>query len=69
MVRQYKKNIGRQVKIITSFDDQKNTVEGVLENVNDATLTLTTNEKQEKSFALNDIREAYVLPQFKKRAG
>jgi hypothetical protein len=44
-------------------------VEGVLENVNDATLTLTTNEKQEKSFALNDIRGAYVLPQFKKRTG
>jgi ribosome maturation factor RimP len=69
MVRQYKKNIGRQVKIVTSVDDQKNAVEGVLENVNDATLTLTTNEKQEKSFALNDIREAYVLPQFKKRTG
>ena len=30
MVRQYKKNIGRQVKIVTSVDDQNNAVEGVL---------------------------------------
>lgn len=63
MVRQYKKNIGRQIKIVSSVDDQKS--EGVLQNVNDTTLTLTTKEKLEKSFALNDIREAYVLPQFK----
>ena len=62
-VRHYKKNIGRQVKIISSVDDQKS--EGVLQNVNDTTVTLTTKEKLEKSFALNDIREAYVLPQFK----
>ncbi len=66
MVRQYKKNIGRQVKIVSSVDDQKSAiVEGVLQNVNDTTLTLTTKETQEKSFALNDIREAYVLPRFK----
>ena len=64
-VRQYKKNIGRQVKIISSADDQKNAVEGVLQDVNEATLTLRTKEKQERSFALNEIREAYVLPQFK----
>lgn len=64
-VRQYKKNIGRQVKIISSADDQKNAVEGVLQDVNEATLILKTKEKQEKSFALNEIREAYVLPQFK----
>jgi ribosome maturation factor RimP len=65
MVRQYKKNIGRQVKIVSSVDDQKSAMEGVLQDVNDTTLTLTTKEKQEKSFALNDIREAYVLPRFK----
>ena len=64
-IRQYKKNIGRKVKIVSSVDDQKNAVEGIIQNVNDTTLTLTTKEKQEKSFALDDIREAYVLPQFK----
>ncbi len=63
--RQFKKNIGRQFRIISSGDNQKNTTEGILQDVNETTLTLVTKDKKEKFFALNNVQEAYVLPQFK----
>ncbi len=63
--RQYRKNTGRHVRIVSSVDGKTSVTEGVLQGVSETTLTLTTKEKQEKSFALTDIQEAYVLPQFK----
>jgi len=65
LLRQYKKNIGRQVKIISSLGGQPTAAEGTLQAVSETTVTLATKEKQEKSFALDEIQEAYVLPQFK----
>ncbi|MGA7160499.1 MAG: ribosome maturation factor RimP [Bacteroidota bacterium] len=63
--RQFIKNIGRQLKIISSDDSGKNATEGILQNANESTLTLVTRDKGERIFALNDIQEAYVLPKFK----
>ena len=63
--RQFKKNVGRQLKIISLGDTQKTATEGILEDVSETTLTLLTRNEGEKFFALNDIQEAYVLPQFK----
>lgn len=65
LVRQFRKNIGRRFKIIAPVENQKTATEGILREASETTLTLITNEKQERSFALNDIQEAYVLPQFK----
>lgn len=61
--RQFRKNIGRQLKIITNAHSEPLT--GVLEGVTVASLTLSTGEKQSVSLALEDIRETYVLPRFK----
>jgi ribosome maturation factor RimP len=65
LARQYKKNIGRRVKIVSLSAGSQTASEGILQAVTETTLTLATKEKQEQSFALNEIREAYVLPQFK----
>ena len=65
LVRQFRKNIGRRFKIIAPVENQKTATEGILREASETTLTLITNEKQERFFALNDIQEAYVLPQFK----
>jgi ribosome maturation factor RimP len=65
LVRQFRKNIGRRFKIIAPVENQKTATEGILQEASETTLTLITNDKQERSFALNDIQEAYVLPQFK----
>jgi len=65
LARQYKKNIGRRVKILSVSAGSQTEAEGILHAVNETTLTLTTKEREEQSFVLDEIREAYVLPQFK----
>ncbi len=64
-VRQYTKNVGRRMKIISHSADRQIVTEGILQTVKDGTLVLTTKEEPEKIFAIEEIREAYVLPQFK----
>ena len=63
--RQFNKNIGRQLKIISSVDNRKTATEGILQTAGESTLTLVTRDGGERIFALNDIQEAYVLPKFK----
>jgi ribosome maturation factor RimP len=61
--RQFRKNIGRQLRIITNANSEPLT--GILEEVTETSLTLSTGEKQSVPLALKDIRETYVLPRFK----
>ena len=61
--RQFRKNIGRQLRIITNADSKPLT--GTLAEVTETSLTLSTGEKQSVPLALKDIRETYVLPRFK----
>jgi ribosome maturation factor RimP len=61
--RQFRKNIGRQLKIITIATSEPLT--GILGEVTETSLTLLTGEKQTVPLALKDIRETYVLPRFK----
>jgi ribosome maturation factor RimP len=61
--RQFRKNIGRQLRIITNANSEPLT--GILEEVTETSLTLSTGEKESVPLVLKDIREAYVLPRFK----
>ena len=61
--RQFRKNIGRQLRIITNANSEPLT--GILEEVTETSLTLSTGEKHSVPVALKDIRETYVLPRFK----
>ena len=61
--RQFRKNIGRQLKIFMNTNSEPLT--GILEEVTETSLTLSTGEKQSVPLALKDIRETYVLPRFK----
>lgn len=61
--RQFRKNIGRQVRIITNANSEP--LIGRLEEVTETSLTLSTVEKQSLPLELKDIRETYVLPRFK----
>ncbi len=61
--RQFRKNIGRQLKIVTNTNSEPLT--GILEEVTETSLTLSAGEKQSLPLALTDVREAYVLPRFK----
>ena len=61
--RQFRKNIGRQLRIITNVTSEPLT--GTLSEVTETSLTLSTGEKQSVPLALKDIRETYVLPRFK----
>jgi len=64
-VRQYRKNVGRRVSIIPAAPGENAPVEGTLQTVTEAAVTVKTKDKGERIFAVNDIREARVLPQFK----
>ena len=61
--RQFRKNIGRQLRIVTNANSEPLT--GILEVVTETSLTLSTREKHSVPVALKDIRETYVLPRFK----
>ena len=64
-VRQLRKNVGRQVSITSAAAGGNGPVEGTLQEVTDAAVTVVTKEKREQTFAVNEIREARVLPQFR----
>ena len=65
--RQFAKNIGRTLRVISAVTDGKAPITGVLQDVTDASLTLMTAEKHAVSLALTNVQEAYVLPEIKKR--
>lgn len=65
--RQFAKNIGRTLRVISVVDNGKVPVTGVLQNVTEASLTLLTAEKRSVCLELRNVSEAYVLPEFKKR--
>ena len=61
--RQFRKNIGRQLKIVTNANNESLT--GILKEVTENSLTLLTGENNVVQLELNSIRETYVLPRFK----
>jgi ribosome maturation factor RimP len=65
--RQFAKNIGRTLRVISAMNDGKAPVTGVLQDVTEASLTILTAEKRSVSLALLNVQEAYVLPELKKR--
>jgi ribosome maturation factor RimP len=61
--RQYKKNIGREVKVIFLADGVKKIDTGILSEVSDAFIVLKK-EDVPVSIRTDDVQEAYVLPRF-----
>lgn len=64
--RQFKKSVGRQLRIVSRGDAGDVTVTGTLRSVSETDLNLSTLDAQTKIFALRDVVEAYVLPQLSK---
>ena len=65
--RQFAKNIGRTLKVVSDANSETITVTGILEGVSGVSLTISTPDQRSISLSLADVREAYVLPQIKKR--
>lgn len=65
--RQFRKNVGRQLRIVSNVDDARAEVSGILQEVGASSLTLLTPDQGAASIPLDRIEEAYVLPQFNKK--
>jgi ribosome maturation factor RimP len=65
LARQFKKNIGRQVKVVTRLDNGGAAVSGILQDVSALSLTLLTQNEETLFFPLDGIEEAFVIPQLK----
>ena len=66
--RQFKKNVGRKLRIVSSAVGARAEASGTLQEVSESSLTLLTPDQGAVSFPLDRIEEAYVLPQFVKKA-
>jgi len=63
--RQFTKNIGRQINIVSRVENGTAISSGILKEVSPSSLTIATKEKEVLTFALDGIQEAFVVPQFK----
>ena len=63
--RQFKKNIGRQFKIVSRSESGTTTSSGILKEVSPSSLTLATKDMELLTFALDGIEEAFVVPKMK----
>jgi len=63
--RQFKKNIGRQFKIVSRGENGTTTSSGILKEVSPSSLTLATKDMELLTFALDGIEEAFVVPKMK----
>jgi len=62
--RQYRKNIGRDIKVVSSADGIQKIETGTLNEVSDSFIVLKKKENQLVSIRTVDVQEAYVLPHF-----
>lgn len=65
LARQFKKNIGRHLKLVSRVETGTTTAFGILQDVSASSLTLLTQNEGALSFSLDDIEEAFVIPQLK----
>lgn len=63
-IRQYKKNIGRKIKLTYSEDSVVVNCNGTLASIDEEKVVIT-NERKNIAVPLNDIIEAFIVPQFK----
>lgn len=61
LLRQYKKNTGRNCKIIVEHDGQKTTVNGVLEKADQNSVTILQNGKP-LTLEFSKIKETFIIP-------
>jgi ribosome maturation factor RimP len=63
--RQFTKNVGRQLTVVSRNENGTSTSAGVLKEISTSSLTLVTRNNDLLTFPLNDIKEAFVVPQLK----
>ncbi|MDE3057266.1 MAG: ribosome maturation factor RimP [Bacteroidota bacterium] len=66
LVRQYKKNVGRQLKVTAQSNGTTSVNTGVLEKADEANIVLKTPEGVEASFPLSSIVSATVIPNLRR---
>ena len=65
--RQFRKNIGRRLRVVSQLENIPTEASGTLEEVSATSLTLLIDNVGTVSFPLERIQEVYVIPQIKKR--
>ncbi|HTR81602.1 MAG TPA: ribosome maturation factor RimP [Bacteroidota bacterium] len=64
--RQFRKNIGRQLKVVPKLENGSQPAVGELTEVTESSITLMTSIDHSISFPLDAVEEAYVLPRLKR---
>lgn len=62
MLRQYRKNVGRQIKVVTIENE---TIKGTLAAVSEDQITVKISDKRSEEIAMENIKKAKILVSFK----
>ena len=63
--RQFKRHIGRELKVVRRNSGVSSPLIGVLREMSDTSLVILVDSNESISVSLDDVLEAYVIPRFK----